>query len=257
MPEAYERYLVPSVFQPFAADLARRAAAYAPSRVLELAAGSGVLTRELVAALPSASVVATDLNDAMVALGRERAPGATWRQADAMALPFDVGEFDLVACQFGVMFFPEKAAAFAEARRVLAPRGTLLISTWATIDTHDFQAALVAGLERAFPDDPPSFMVSLPHGYADTDVIAADLRAGGLACATVESVTFEGHAASASDLALGYCTGTPLRSEIEARADLVSTTDVVAAEMEARLGSGAVTGNMTAHVIAATPTQEP
>ena len=170
-----------------------------------------------------------------------------------MALPFDAGQFDLIACQFGVMFFPDKPAAFAEARRVLTPDGTLLVSTWGSIDTHDFQAALVAGLERAFPEDPPTFMVSVPHGYADVDIVVGDLRAGGLDCVAVESVTLEGHAASAADLAVGYCTGTPLRPAIEARGDLATTTAVVAREMETRLGAGAVTGKMTAHVIEATP----
>lgn len=253
MPEAYERWLAPTVFQPFGVDLARRVAARTPHRVLELAAGTGVLTRELVAALGSAKVTATDLNDAMVDFGRQQAPGAAWRQADAIDLPFEAGEFDLIACQFGVMFFPNKPAAFAEARRVLTPEGTLLLSTWATVDTHDFQAALVAGLERAFPEDPPSFIVSVPHGYAEVDVVVADLRAGGLDCLAVESVTLEGRAASAADVAAGYCTGTPLRPEIEARGDLAITTAVVAKEMEARLGAGAVTGWMTAHVIEATP----
>lgn len=170
-----------------------------------------------------------------------------------MALPFDDGQFDLIACQFGVMFFPDKPAAFAETRRVLTPEGTVLVSTWGPIDTHDFQAALVAGLERAFPDDPPTFMVSVPHGYADLDIVVRDLRAGGLNCVAVESVTLEGHAASAADLAVGYCTGTPLRPAIEARGDLAAITAAVTMEMEAQLGVGAVTGRMTAHLIEATP----
>jgi SAM-dependent methyltransferase len=257
MAEAYERWLVPSVFRPFAVDLARRVSARRPQRVLELAAGTGVLTRELVGAVGSAEVTATDLNDAMIELGRRRVPGATWRQADAMALPFDAGQFDLIACQFGVMFFPDKPAAFAEARRVLTPEGTVLFSTWGPVETHDFQAALVAGLERAFPDDPPTFMVSVPHGYADLDIVVGDLRAGGFDCVAVESVTLEGRAASAADLAVGYCAGTPLRPAIEARGDLAATTAMVTIEMEARLGAGAVSGRMTAHVFEATPTRSP
>jgi SAM-dependent methyltransferase len=253
MPDAYERWLAPTVFRPFAVDLARRVASLAPDRVLELAAGTGVLTRELVTSLASAEVTATDLNVAMVELGRQRAPGATWRSADAMDLPFDAGAFDVIACQFGVMFFPSKPAAFAEARRVLTPDGTYLLNTWGTLETHDFQAALVAGLERAFPEDPPTFMVSVPHGYADPDAVVADLHAAGLECVAVDSVTLEGHAASAAEVAAGYCTGTPLRAEIEARGDLPTATAVIAKEMEALLGTGAVTGTMTAHVIAATP----
>ena len=228
MPDAYERWLVPAVFHPFAVDLARRAEAHAPKRVLELAAGTGVLTRELLAVCPDAEVTATDLNDAMVDLGREHAPAAVWRQADAMHLPFDGNEFDLIVSQFGVMFFPGKPAAFAEARRVLTRDGSLLFSTWAALDDHDFQAALVAGLESAFPEDPPTFMVALPHGYADVDAVLADL-------------------------ATGYCTGTPLRAEIESRGDLDATTSVVARAMQARLGTDPVVGRMTAYVFDATP----
>jgi SAM-dependent methyltransferase len=249
MPAAYERWLVPTVFQPFAVQLTRRVSALRPGRVLELAAGTGVLTRELLAA--SAEVTATDLNAAMVELGSRQVPGAQWRQADAMDLPFPDERFDLVACQFGVMFFPHKPTAFAEARRVLVPGGTVLMNTWGTLDAHAFQAALVAGLEHAFPEDPPTFMVNVPHGYADIDIVAADLRAAGLRCVSIEPVTLEGHAGSAADLAAGYCTGTPLRAEIEARGDLATTTAVVAREMEARLGNGPVSGTMTAHLIEA------
>jgi SAM-dependent methyltransferase len=250
MPEAYEQLLAPTVFHPFAVDLARRASSHAPRRILELAAGTGVLTRELVAT--GAEVTATDLNTAMVEFGAAHAPGATWRQADAMDLPFDAGQFELVVCQFGVMFFPDKAVAFGEARRVLASGGTFLLNTWATAATHDFAAALTAGLELAFPTDPPTFLTSVPHGYADVDVVVGDLRAAGFESVATETITLEGRAESAADIASGFCTGTPLRAAIEARGDLAATTAAVARAMEVRLGRGAVTGRMTAHVMECT-----
>jgi SAM-dependent methyltransferase len=253
MSHAYEKWLVPSVFRPFAVDLAGRASDRMPRRILEVAAGTGVLTSELVSALPTAEVTATDLNAAMVDVGRRQVPGARWRQADALDLPFEAGEFDLVACQFGVMFFPDKPAGFAEARRVLTPDGTLLVNTWGPVDTHDFGAAVVAELERVFPDDPPRFLTSIPHGYSDPDAVVADLRAGGFDDVVVESVTLEGRAASAADIAVGFCTGTPLRAEIEARGDLAAVTAAVAKAMQERLGQGAVTGRMTAYVVEATP----
>jgi SAM-dependent methyltransferase len=253
MPEAYERWLAPAVFHPFALDLAQRAARLTPRRVLEIAAGTGVLTRELVAAIPAAEVTATDLNAAMVEFGSRQVAGAAWQQADAQRLPFDDRRFDLVVCQFGVMFFPDKPAAFREARRVLTPHGRLLFSTWSTVDTHDFAAALVAGVERAFPDDPPTFMTAVPHGYSDLGQAAVDLAAGGLECVSTEPVTLDGQAGSATDVAAGFCTGTPLRMAIEERGDLMASTAVVSEEMRARLGDGPVTAKMTAYVVEAQP----
>ena len=236
MSEAYDRWLAPTVFRPFAVDLARRVAARRPRRVLELAAGTGVLTRELLAAPDTAEVTATDLNEAMVEFGRRHVPGATWQTADALDLPFDAGRFDVVVHQFGVMFFPDKPAAHAEARRVLEPDGSLFLTSWGPIDGHEFEGRGGCRAQRAFPDDPPKFLLSVPHGYADLDVVVADLMEGGFEPVSAETVTLEGQAASAADLAAGYCNGTPLRAEIEARGDLAAATVIVADELERRLG---------------------
>ena len=146
MPAAYDRWLAGPVFRPFAVHLAELASRAAPRRVLELAAGTGVLTRELLTSTGAAEVVATDLNEAMVSYGRAQVPVATWRAADATHLPFDAGEFDLVACQFGVMFLPDKVAAFTGIRRVLAADGVFLFNAWATIDEHEFEVALTSAL---------------------------------------------------------------------------------------------------------------
>lgn len=254
MSEAYDRWMVPTVFAPFAVELARRIAERRPRRVLELAAGTGVLTRELLAGGDAPEVTATDLNEAMVEFGRRHLPGASWQAADALDLPFDDGRFDVVACQFGVMFFPDKPAAHAEVRRVLEPDGSYFLTSWAAIDDHEFELAVVAGLERAFPDDPPRFLQSVPHGYADLDIVVADLRAGGLEPVTAETVTVEGQMQSSVDLATGYCTGSPLRAQIEARGgDAAATIVFVAEELERRLGAGPVAGRMAAHVVEAAP----
>ncbi|MFF1558658.1 class I SAM-dependent methyltransferase [Streptomyces sp. NPDC058279] len=248
MPAAYERYLAPVVFRPFAEDLAARAAALRPRRVLELAAGTGVLTSELLAAAPSAEVTATDLNEAMVAFGSSRAPGAGWRQADAQRLPFPEGGFDLVVCQFGVMFFPDRVAAYVEARRVLAPGGRFLFNTWGPLGTHAFDAAVQAGLERAFPVDPPRFLPTVPHGYADPAVVAAELAAAGFAVEEEQELTLEGRAASASDVAIGFLTGTPVRAAVAERGDGPAVRATVIDETTARLGPGPVAAPMTAYV---------
>jgi SAM-dependent methyltransferase len=253
MADAYERWLGSGVFTPFAREMARRSAARHPRRVLELAAGTGALTRELVASLADARIIATDLSPAMVDLGRANAPGADWRQADAMALPFDDAEFDLVTCAFGVMFLPDKQAGFAEAARVLDADGSLSFSVWGLLEEHDFQAGVVAGVRLAFPDDPPTFLEAVPHAYADRDLITADLDAAGLEATTVETITLPCRGESALGVAIGYCHGTPLRSQIEERGSLDDATDVVAAELTRRLGDGPVSGYMAAVLVEARP----
>jgi SAM-dependent methyltransferase len=251
MPEIYDRRLGPAVFHPFAVEVARRAAALASRAVLELAAGTGIVTRELVAALPGAAVTATDLNRAMVAWGARAVPQARWAVADAQQLPFRDGRFDLVACQFGVMFLADKKAAFAQAHRVLAPGGRLLFTTWHTLDAHEFERALMVGVRQAFPDDPPLFLEQVPHGYHDLDQVVADVEAGGFGTVAVETLTLTAHAASARDLAVGYCTGTPLRAGIESRGDLAATTALVEEAVTAEFGTGPVAAEMTAHVVEA------
>ena len=250
MPDAYDRFLGPVVFRPFAEELARRVAPLHPRQTLELAAGSGQLTRELTRTLTETELIATDLNDAMVCYGADQVPTARWERADAQHLPFPDESFALIVCQFGVMFFPDRRAAFAEARRVLVPGGRLVFNTWDTVEKHDFSRALVAGLEQAFPADPPRFVIAVPHGCADPRAVEADLVAAGFICEASQSVTLEG-VGSAADVATGFCTGTPLRAEIEARADLADTTAFIAGQMTADLGAGPVRGRMAAYVFQA------
>ncbi len=250
MSAAYDRYLVPAVFRPFAENLAARVARHRPRRVLELAAGTGALTQALTA-LPGTEVVATDLNTAMVDVGTARVPAATWRSADAMDLPFEDGEFDLVACQFGVMFFPDRPGAYGQIARVLRPGGRFLFNSWGPLAAHEVEAAVIEALAACFPDDPPTFLARVPHGYSDADRIRADLAAAGLRSAEVETVDAVCRADSALDLATGYCRGTPLRFEIEARGDLESTTRAVVAFLAERYGPGPVAGSMSALVVSA------
>jgi len=246
MPAAYADGLEAAVFAPFAAELAARAAGAV--RVLEIAAGTGVVTREL-----TGEVLATDLNPAMVELGSRRAPGARWQQADAAHLPVEDGSLDLVLCGFGVMFFPDRVQAYTEVRRVLAPGGRFMFTTWDTIDTHDFAAALDQGLRAAFPADPPRFVAAVPHGYADPARTRADLAAAGFSDVDVERVVRSGTAPSAEAVARGFCTGTPLRAQLAERGDLAAATEVVAAEMVTLLGEGEVRGDMAAYLVTAAP----
>jgi SAM-dependent methyltransferase len=255
IPELYDTYFVPLIFEPYAADLATRLRARPITRLLEIAAGTGVVTRALAAALPaSVPIVATDLNPAM--LERAAAVGAArpveWRQADAMQLPFPDGSFDAVVCQFGVMFFPDKPKAFAEARRVLRPGGVFVFNVWDRIADNEFTDVATTALEPLFPTDPPRFMARTPHGYHDTATIVRDLAAGGFtAPPAIETVTARSRAASARIAAMAICEGTPLRGEIEARdpAGLQAATDAAEQALIRRFGSGAIDGKIQAHVV--------
>ena len=250
----YQDLLVPLIFAPYAVDLVARLAPLQPASVLELAAGTGVVTRELAARLPAAvRIVATDLHPAMLAVAAAHgvARAVDWRQADAMALPFEDASFDAVVCQFGAMFFPDKARAFAEARRVLRPGGVLLLNVWDRIETNDFAAVVSHAIAGLFPDDPPRFLARLPHGYFSAQAIARDLAAAGFAGpVAIETVTACSRADTAGIAARAYCQGTPLRGEIEARgAGLEQATAVATAAMTRRFGAGPVTGRIQALVV--------
>ena len=255
IPELYDTLLVPLIFEPYADDLARRVAALNPQRVLETAAGTGVVTRALAKVLPpSCEIVATDLNQPM--LDRAAATGTArpvqWQQADAMQLPFDEASFDVVVCQFGVMFFPDRAGAYAQARRVLRPGGTFLFNAWDRIEENEFADVVIAALGLLFAADPPRFLARTPHGYHDEQTMARDLAQGGFTAApTIDTVAARSRAASPLIPAMAYCQGTPLRNEIEARsgATLAEATAASAAAIEARFGSGAVDGKIQARVV--------
>jgi SAM-dependent methyltransferase len=255
IPKLYDTYLVPLIFEPYAADLANRLRARSLSRVLEIAAGTGVVTRALASVLPdSVSIVATDLNQAMLdhaaAVGTARA--VEWRQADAMRLPFPDETFDAVVCQFGVMFFPERSTAFSEARRVLRPGGVFIFSVWDRITDNEFADAVTTALESVFPASPPRFLARTPHGHHDHRPIVSDLaNAGFTAAPRIDTVAARSRAASFRIPAIAYCQGTPLRNEIETRdaSRLGEATDIAAEAIAKRFGRGAVDGKIQAHVV--------
>ena len=252
--ELYETYLVPLLFEPYAADLAARLASRPLGRVLEIAAGTGVATRAMVTALPEASIVATDLNQAMLdqAAARGTARPVEWRQADVMALPFADGTFDAVVCQFGAMFFPEKGRAYAEVRRVLRPRGLFVFNVWDRIQENEFADIVTTALAALFPEDPPRFLARTPHGYHDHGTIRQDLAAGGFtASPAVTTLAARSRAASSERPAVAYCQGTPLRNEIEARdaSRLTEATTLAAEAIARRFGREAVDGKIQAHVV--------
>ena len=257
IPENYDRYMVPLIFEPYAADLAQRAASLSPSAVLETAAGTGVVTRALAQKLPSgASYIVTDLNQPMLDYAASQQQPDTrikWRQADALALPFENAAFDLVCCQFGAMFFPDRSAGYREAKRVLKPGGHFLFNVWDRIEENEFADDVTNALARIFPNDPPRFMARTPHGYHDTALIRRELEAAGFSRVTIETTAKQSRASSPRIPAVAYCQGTRLRNEIEARdaGKLEAATDYAESAIADRHGRGEVAAKIQAHVIVA------
>jgi ubiquinone/menaquinone biosynthesis C-methylase UbiE len=258
IPEIYDRYLVPLIFDSYALDLAERVAITEPRDVLETAAGSGVLTRAIASRLPAyARIVATDLNQPMLDHARARQSHDArieWKQADALALPFEDHSFDVVACQFGAMFFPDKVQGYKEARRVLRPGGHFLFNVWDQISENEFADIVTEALAVLFPLDPPRFMARTPHGYHDVERIRAELNAAGFADISLDAVGHRSKASSPLDPAIAYCQGTPLRNEIEARdaSRLEDATKQAAEALAHRFGGGAIEGRIRAFVITST-----
>jgi SAM-dependent methyltransferase len=217
IPALYDRCLGPLLFEPYARDLAERIAAIAPRRILETAAGTGIVTAALVRALPDAEIVATDLNPDMLSIAEARtlSPSVSFRPADACALPFADGGFDLVVCQFGAMFFPDRVTAYREALRVLKKGGLFLFNVWDRLDANPASAAVGGAIAALFPDDPPSFLRRVPFGYHDPKRIERDLVAAGFEDIAIETVAARSHVDPA-EVAPGLCAGSPLRAEIEA-----------------------------------------
>jgi ubiquinone/menaquinone biosynthesis C-methylase UbiE len=257
IPEHYDRYLVPLIFETFAQDICQRVAALSPRTVLETAAGSGVVTRVMAPKLSAdASYVVTDLNQPMLdyAATRQVADSRiTWRKADALALPFENAAFDLVCCQFGVMFFPDRQSGYREAKRVLKPGGCFLFNVWDRIEENVFANDVTNALAEVFPGDPPRFLARTPHGYHDPALIRSELEGAGFSNVVIETKTEQSRASSSRHPAVAYCQGTPLRNEIEARdADkLEAATEYAASKIADRHGNGEIAAKIQAHIIVA------
>lgn len=240
VPLLYDRYLGPILFQPFAEAVAGRLG-NADRVILETAAGTGVVTRAMAAALPQSSIVATDLNQAMLDVAAGKAPSGnlTWRQADAQSLPFAAGSFDVVVCCFGMMFMPDKLAAYREVRRVLRPSGRFIFTVWDRIEANPVQHVADLTVAGLFPENPPHFLARTPFGYADAARIERESREAGFTTVGIEVIQRNSHVPSAREAAMGFCQGTPLRGEIEARDPhgLARATDTVAAALQERFGA--------------------
>src|ERR1700681_1507601 len=256
IPSLYDRYLGPLMFETYAQDLADRMSALNAERVLETAAGTGIVTRALDRSLsPGVSIVATDLNQPMLDHAAERISSCrvSWRKVDAQALPFPDAAFDAVVCQFGVMFFPDKQKAYREARRVLKPGGHFIFNVWEKLEYNEFADLVTAAVADMFATDPPLFLARTPHGYHQQQAVIPELRSAGFTHVAVDTLTRRSVAPSCRDPAIGFCQGPPLGSEIEARdaTRLAEATEAAASRISARFGNGPVDGMMQAHVFTA------
>lgn len=255
IPALYDQYLGPLLFQPYADELARRAAALNPGRILETAAGTGIVTQALSRACRDAEIVATDLNQGMldVAATRIQSDKIVFMAADAQALPFDADGFDLVVCQFGIMFMPDKVRANAEAYRVLRPEGRYLLAIWDRLDRNPITHASASAVAELFPEDTADFMRRAPFSYADPALIEHDLLAAGFTDIELETVTLRGRLPSAEDAALGLCQGTPMRMAIEEHGEdaLDRATEAATAALKQFEGPDGLDAPMAAHVVTA------
>ena len=217
VPANYERYMVPLLFRPYAEELSARALALQPRRILETAAGTGVVTAALSKAHPDADIVATDLNQAMLDVAETRVSSrkVAFLQADALELPFDDDSFDLVVCQFGLMFYPDKVKGNAEARRVLRDSGAYLFAVWDQIERNLLSHLANESMRKAFPDNPPQFMVRGPFSYHEPEWIERDLREAGFGDIKIETVNLTSRSPSSEDAARGLCYGSPMGIELE------------------------------------------
>ena len=256
VPEFYDHYLRFLQFQPYADDLALRLWDLKEGTVLETAAGTGIVTQTLAQRLPEeVEIIATDLNQPMLDYAATK-PGMArvrFQQADAQNLPFGDASCDVVLCQFGVMFFPDRVRAFHEARRVLRPGGRFLFNVWDRRSENPAKDATIAGLERRYPSHPSWFLERTPCGYHDQAQIRADLREAGFTDCTIETLTRTGRAASPRAVAIGFCQGTPMRAEIEGLdpTGLDAATDAATETVTERFGPGPVAAKLQALVIEA------
>lgn len=228
IPALYDRHLGPLLFELYAKDIARRVADVKPRRVLEIACGSGRVTRQLDAMLaPDAEIVATDLSESMIAYAsgaHEMTPRVTWQQADGMALPFDDGAFDVVVCQFGLMFFPDPSVGLHEMARVIAPGGHLLLSTWDSFDANPYARVVHERVAAFFPDRPPQFM-HVPFAMNDRAVLHAMAVAAGFADTEILWLPGDSEAPSARDAARGFVRGNPLAVQLTERGANLDTIE--------------------------------
>lgn len=256
IPENYDRYLGPMFFQPYAADLISRLSIAESGSLLELACGTGIVTRMLRDTLSATTTLtATDLSEPMMKFARGKFDARElidWKQADASALPFPDNSFDAVICQFGLMFVPDKLEAMREARRVLKPGASFLFNVWTAIEQNEFAQIAHETIAAFFENDPPAFY-EIPFGYHDRAAIESALREAGFGQVACSEVSLASRGLSAETVAIGLVEGNPIAQAITERdpAALPRVKEAVANVLRQRFGDGAICGRLRALVFEA------
>lgn len=257
IPEFYDTYLVPLIFDEFAIDLANKLLSESPKNILEIAAGTGVVARAIAPLLPDdANLTVTDLNQDMLDYAQTqqpKSPNIKWQQADVMSLPFADNSFDAVICQFGFMFFPDKISAMTEVKRVLKPGGILVMNVWDCIENNVFADLVTQAACKTFPENQTRFLERIPHGCYDNDAIRYTLQDAGFQNIIIQDKLAVSTAPSAFYAAKAYCHGTPLRNELESISDdaLSEVTEAAARLIKQFYGAGDVSAQIQGFIITA------
>jgi ubiquinone/menaquinone biosynthesis C-methylase UbiE len=243
IPDFYDTGLGPNIFHDYADDLAARAGAHGARHVLELAAGTGILSRRLRDVLsPDARLVVTDLNQPMLDLASRKfssAENVEFSEADAMNLSFSDDEFDMIVCQFGVMFFPDKPASYREAARVLKPNGHYIFNTWGPMSANPYSQISHEVVAQFFPGNPPGFYEA-PFSYGDPVDVKRDLNAAGWQDVHHETIDFDKEILDPEAFANAMIHGTPMVDEIRQRGgvDPQDVVDLILEQYYDRFGTG-------------------
>ena len=257
IPETYHRCLGPLLFEPYARDMAARAQRTGATRILELACGTGIVTRELLSSLPpNGRLTATDLNQAMIDVASKFVgadPRLRFQPADACKLPFPDHSFDLIVCQYGVMFFPDKPGSMREARRVLAPGGRYLFNVWDSLAHNPIAGLIQQSLDELLAPNPPRFLAQTPYNWFDPKTIEETARAGGFTTIKHEYLSFPSESPTATDAVRGLLEGTPNLGALSERGitDPTSLRNSIAERVAAKFGKAPCRSTMRAIVVEA------